>query len=319
MLISPKFISLRPYIQAAVLIIICLLPVAYFYGYTAIRGNFYAWHVFGIPFADPLNAIQSCIQGLMHGFWPNTTLILGALFSLLLAFLCGRIFCSWLCPYGFLSELIWKNHSTQSKIKTNSWKWRIILATFGIILGAVIGIPLLNQLSGPGIISLAPQEFWRVVLLSLGIVHSGPQGEVIIPPAVVSTSTPLFDLFIMMSFMLSPVAIILISEYFLKKRIWCAYMCPQALLLMLATRLGRICKIFVPTCQINWQATYCTCKGKNPCVATCSLNLNPRTLHKNTLERDACINCGDCVKICAKVNEQNSNAALSLMLNKNKV
>ncbi len=312
MQVSPRFISLRPYIQLFILLMVLLLPIFYFYAYTGIRGNFYAWHILGIPFADPLNALQSLMQGAFNGFWPLSTLLVGALLSLLLAFFCGRIFCSWFCPYGYLSELVWKLNSknTFAKAKISAWRLRIIVVLSALILGVILGIPLLNHMSAPGLISLAPQELWRVILPSMGLVHSGAEGAIILPPAVTPTESPLPNLFIMLFWMLSPVMIILILEYVLKKRLWCAYFCPQALLLMIAARLGR--NKLIPALKIHWQATRCTCKGDNPCVKACSLGINPRVLHKKVQEYDACINCGACVKTCAQVSTHQGPCALSL-------
>ncbi len=311
MQISAKFLALRPYIQTLVLFLVLLLPVFYFCGYTDIRGNFYAWHIFGIPFADPLNAVQGLLQGIINGFWPLSTVFIGALLSLILALFCGRIFCSWLCPYGLLSELVWKITTNHSKRKSKAavWRWRIIIVLSGLLLGFILGIPLLNHLSVPGLISLAPQEFWQVMLPSLGLVHSGV--ETVLPPAITPTVSPLPNMLKMIAFMIGPVALLLCLELVLKKRFWCSYACPQALLLMLSSRLGYLSPI--PSLHISWRADHCNCKGgAHPCVDSCSLGLNPRTLHKKNLDRDACINCGDCVKACVKTNCNHEQNALHL-------
>ncbi len=312
MQIPKKIIDFRTYVQCFVFLMVIMLPVFYFYGYTSIRGNFYAWNFFGIPFADPLNAVQGIIQGILNGFWPLSSIILGALLSLGLAFFCGRIFCSWLCPYGFLSEFVWKigGKKNISKSKTSAWKWRIILTICLLVIGTFLGIPLLNHISNPGLISLAPLEFWRVVLPNMGLLHSGAEGAIILPPAIIPSESPFPALFMMLLTMLSPVVIILFAEYLFKKRVWCAYICPQALLLMLAARLGH--NKYIPALKVNWQAELCNCKGENPCTSSCTLGLNPRTLHKKALERDACINCGDCVKTCFNVNLEQKRIALSL-------
>ncbi len=307
MKIPVKYLHFRPYVQFLVFIITLLLPVLYFYGYTDIRGNFYTWHILGIPLADPLNAVQGLLQGITNGFWPLSTVILGGILSLLIAFFCGRIFCSWLCPYGFLSELVGKFNSNKFvyKSKISTWKWRLIITFVGLVLGLLLGIPLLNQLSSPGLISLAPQEFWRVVLPSLGLVHSGAVGAIVLPPAIEPAVSPIPSMLKMLAFMLSPVILVLCLEIIFKKRIWCSYVCPQALLLMLFAKFGYMSSI--PNLHINWQAACCHCKGQSPCATSCSLGLNPRALHKQA--RDACINCGDCVRACASTN--NHQGALS--------
>ncbi len=314
MQISPKILAWRSYIQCFVLFAVILLPVAHFNGFINIRGNFYTWHIFGVPFADPLNAIQSLLQGVVHGFWPISTLIVGAILSLLVALLLGRVFCSWLCPYGFLSELNWKLYASQNKAKSkfHNWKWRISFVIVGLLLGVFWGVPMLNQFSAPGLISLAPQEFWQTVLPSLGFTHSDATA-VSVPPHVAATTSPMMALTKMLLLMLGPVLFILVLEHMLKKRVWCAYVCPQALLLMLAARLGRMSKNPLPAWQINWSGEHCICKGERPCAKSCSLGINPRTLRKNVAGYDACINCAACVLACAHVHRKSTEPnALSL-------
>ncbi len=92
----------------------------------------------------------------------------------------------------------------------------------------------------------------------------------------------------------------------------CSYLCPQALLLMLFARLGRHSKTPISVMQIKWESEKCNCKGRTPCAEICSLSLNPRTLGKKEAEKNACINCGDCVKECAKVKPSLKEKALNL-------
>lgn len=68
------------------------------------RGDrqFFCAGFLGIPFADPVGATQVAVMG----FLPAGRLLAGALLSLVVALL-GRVFCSWVCPYGVLSELVY--------------------------------------------------------------------------------------------------------------------------------------------------------------------------------------------------------------------
>ncbi len=309
MQISPKFISLRKYIQALILLVVLFLPFFQFYGFVNIRGNFYSWHIFGIPFADPLIGVQVLLQGLFFGFWPIGKLIFGGLFSLILAFFLGRIFCSWICPYGFLSELVWNFYAKKEniKIKITPWKWRILLVFLALCLGIFFGVPFLNQLSAPGLISLAPQEFWRLALSGMSIVSSATSA-LNSPSQEVLESASLASSYSLLVFIFIPLILLLVLEFIFKKRIWCSYLCPQALLLMLSARLGRSSKNPLSSMRIDWKGVHCTCKGKSPCADACSLNINPRTLEKKEDESDACINCGACVKSCAKVNTSTQQA-----------
>ena len=263
---------------------LCALPWLNAGGWREIMGNFYALYVGGLPFADPLGVAQS----LAGGHVPGTRLWLGAALTLAVALVWGRVFCGWICPYGLLSELIWRwrgptkrREQTRTKVlpgkmgdAREGWTWclgwRLALTLAGLVGTAVLGVPVLNALSGPGLLSLAPQM-------------------------------ALEDM-VMVAVVLAIPALLLAAEALTGQRWWCRSACPQALLLMLASALGEYASTRLLQRRgtaLCWTADACVCKqGELPCVKACSLGLWPRG--KKSVDAALCTRCGDCVSACAR-------------------
>lgn len=255
-------LRLRRVVQVLVLAGLCVLPWANAQGWKEVMGNFYALYVGGVPFADPLTAAQN----LATGYMPGWKLGVGAGLALALALVLGRVFCGWICPYGLLSELLWHwRGRKQGKLREDwAWKGRTVVTLAGLAGTAWLGLPLLNAISAPGNISLLPllgQRGWEIVELCAVFVAG-----------------------------------LLVLDAGLGTRWWCRYVCPQALLLMLAAWLGS--KAWRGRgVAVRWTAARCTCKGETPCAAACSLGLRP--LHKDGPPVAHCVQCGDCVTACA--------------------
>ena len=99
------YVGIRRCAQTLTALVFCLLPWLNAPGahqFTLISGSLFALDLGGLPFADPVAALQVAVGG----FAPAPRLLLGAVLSLGLALLLGRVFCSWICPYGFFSELV---------------------------------------------------------------------------------------------------------------------------------------------------------------------------------------------------------------------
>lgn len=91
-----RLLRLRRLVQVAVLLLLAALPWLNRDGFTGMKGSLFAFDFFGLPFADPLGAVQIGLSGIIPGW----RLIAGALVVLAVALCLGRIFCSWLCLSG---------------------------------------------------------------------------------------------------------------------------------------------------------------------------------------------------------------------------
>lgn len=254
--------TIRRCVQAGTAVAFMLIPYLNFSGVHFIKGNLLSLDIGGLVLADPLAALQTIVSS-----WEiSVTLLAAAAIPLLLAFVLGSVFCSWLCPYGLFSELV---HAARFRMRPAAPK-RIFRTAFlpraaavGVLLFGVafFGMPpLLNQISMPGWYTRLMQGVW--------LQHAVP----------LAGAAMFFGLLSM--------------ELITGKRIWCRYICPQSVLLIVMQRIA----------PYRWRLVHdrqcCTCRGESPCITSCSLGLNPKGTPK-ALE-GLCNNCGDCVAVCSR-------------------
>ena len=258
-----KLIAVRRAVQVLVVAVVCALPWLNAAGWRGMAGSFFALDFLGLPFADPVGAAQVAAMG----FLPAGRLLGGAMLSLAAALLLGRVFCSWGCPYGFLSELLyalrWRRAGAGLVVRQAFWG-KILLLVLGLVAALGAGFPVLGIVSLPGELSLLPVLVWQ-----------GDGAWLLLGAAAV----PL---------------IALLLEFATGKRLWCRFVCPQSVLLGGA---AHCLPKGAPGLRIDWQAAKCSCKGAAPCQQACSLDLNPR--RRGGPARHDCTHCGDCVKACA--------------------
>lgn len=242
--------------QVAVLLFLVAVPVLNHYRVHVFHGNLLAFNFAGIPFTDPLAALQ-----VLAGHFSHTDMMLmGAGLVLLLALVMGRVFCGWLCPFGLLSELAHPKGQGKAARFFPFWsRALLVLAGLAAVVVAAPG-PVLNQLSMPGWISRALQ-------------HAVLYREFL--PGVLAA------------------AVLLLLEAAGKTRLWCRWLCPQSVLLSLAS-------VVLPrSLQVGFSPGRCTCKASDrPCLPACSLGLNPRK--PGLRQRLECTNCGDCADACRR-------------------
>lgn len=281
----------RP-VQWAMLALFAALPWLNRKGFHGVSGTLFSLEAWGLPLADPLAAAQVLAAGAL----PGARLLLGGLLVLAVAVVLGRVFCSWGCPYGLLSELVHARSKSgpraacasclarprtgagpdvaarpdASSLTSLSAPWksgfpvRAGLAAAGLALTALAGAPLLNQLSLPGEITLQ--------LLALAYPTPG------------ASDWPWVGLALIIA--------LLAAEWHTRTRLWCRYLCPQSVLLALAARL------WPGALAIRRNMRRCTCAANDrACAGACSLSLDPRI--PSRAPRSECTNCGDCATACA--------------------
>jgi len=257
-----RYLRLRRPAQLAVILAFIALPRANAQGWTQVYGSFFALNIYGLPFADPLSAIQVL---LLDGHF-SFTLWTGAALVLLAACALGRVFCGWLCPYGLLSELTYAARRRLSPVlredaaTRHAFRCRLALCGCGLVAACCFAFPVLQRFSMPGELSLAPLralDGWEVCAAAL----------------------------------LQPMAV-LSAEGVSGRRLWCRYICPQSVCLTLAAR------CFPGAFGVKWTPERCTCpRDDRPCMRACSLGLTARQAAGPP--RGECMQCGCCVSACA--------------------
>ena len=276
-----RLLRLRRLVQVAALALLAATPWLNRGGFTGMKGSLFAFDFCVWPFADPLGPVQMRLSGMAPGW----RLAAGGGAALLLALCLGRVFCSWLCPFGLLSEAAQglRSKAAPPKPAKHSFRSRAAVMLAGLTLAALLGFPLLNQLSLPGGFSLGL------------ITAAAPLSD----KAILSLETRI--LFFALPFL--PVLLVLAAEIVTGKRLWCRWVCLQSVLLSLMARLP-----LAPRLQRS--LSRCTCKnGAHACRAACPLGLDPR--NPRSASPRECTNCGACVLACSHVHA-GSPAALSL-------
>lgn len=233
----PSLRFTRRVVQAAVLALMALVPTLNAMGFNRLGGNFFYFEAFGIPFADPLAALQVLVSS---GSW-GWRLLAGAGCALALATVLGPVFCSWACPYGLLSEIgLSLRGGRPGRARRGSpraFGVRLALAGVGLGLVGLLGLPpLLNHLSQPG---------WYARLWQVG----GPDG--LWGPGLALAGALCLDVAA-------------------GRRVWCRWLCPQSVLLALAGRANPW------SLRVRFLPARCACGKDSPCHGACTLELDPR-------------------------------------------
>lgn len=255
--------------QLLIIALFCALPWINHLGYGNINGSLFAFDFLGMPFADPAAAAQVMASAAWSGSAISEKILIGALIALLVALFMGRIFCGWLCPFGFFSDLIWSTRKKSSPVNqapASSGFWiKSVLAIILIFVTVLIGYPVLSMVSFPGALSILPVLGWQKNGVLLIVIAA-------LPPLIM-------------------LAIEIVSG----KRIWCRFCCPQSVFLGIAAKTlpGKF-----PGLRISWNASQCTCGKAAPCREACQVGLNPRSI-SGPPRRD-CTLCGDCIATCSK-------------------
>lgn len=247
------------------------------HGWERLSGNLLAFSAYGYPLADPLAALQ-VLSASRTLPW---RMALGGATALAVALVLGTVFCSWVCPFGLLSELLRESRGQDGRASgkdgggvparagtapsarapgANAYFRKA--AVWGAALAAVVLLglpPLINQLSLPG---------WYTRIFQTWFI----QGEAAWLGLLLLGSA-------------------LTVEAFTGRRLWCRYVCPQSLLLNLMHRISPF------GLRVRFQPGRCTCaKGEEQCERACSLDLTPRRAGRG-LEWE-CSTCGDCAEAC---------------------
>lgn len=153
----------RRTVQLMVFALMFAIPVLNLYEIYMVTGTFYAVNIGALGIADPVVILQAIFAS-----GELTVPLLGAaLFPLFVALFFGRIWCGWMCPYHLLADLaawlrsrfrragsLTPQHETLAvadTFKANILRYAFLTA--GTFAAGIIGIPVLNYLSAPGILS----------------------------------------------------------------------------------------------------------------------------------------------------------------------
>lgn len=213
--------------------------------------------------ACPIGSLQAVIGSIEYQL---SYYVLGII--IFFGILLGRFVCGWLCPFGFIQELINKIPSKKIKI---SGKNPLRYLKYGILIIFVILLPMMavNEF-GFG------SPFFCKYICPAGTLEAGI-------PLVALNPTLRSAIGFLFSWKVFLLIVTIVASIFIY-RPFCRFICP----------LGAIYSLFNPVSlyRLNIEDDKCIKCGK--CNSTCKLNVDVM----NVPNSGECIRCGDCIKIC---------------------
>lgn len=260
----PTLRTWRRAVQIGVALAFVLIPWLNALHISVAYGNFLAFKLAGFPLADPLAVLQITLK---NGYL-SRDLLIGAGVALGLTVILGTVFCSWICPYGLLSEWTFAlgeriGRRRRKAAGEGRSGFRIkcglfIAGLFGFLILSTT--PVLNQLSLPAWYSRIFQFIFIQSYLSMAVGFIG---------------------------------VVLLVELLARRRLWCRYVCPQSVLIGLAKNANP------RRMNVRFEKERCICRGRvDPCRRACTLGLSPKSLNRSP--ETECTNCGDCVVACKR-------------------
>lgn len=232
-----------------------------------IYGSVWSAKIFGLSMTDLLAGVESAVTSRTFLWVLLSTLLLPIVFTLLF----GRIFCSWICPMGFLFELGEKFRKFVQFLEIQPLKVsfsssnKYVLLGVGLVCSFFIGIPLLQYIYPPALLSRETQSF---VITLFERAERGRFGFALVG----ITSISVF------------LVVLLIVDSLIAPRFWCRSLCPGGAIYNL---LGKFRLI-----RVRRDIQACTLCSE--CNTHCPMALKPM-IDRTGME---CDNCGVCVDVC---------------------
>lgn len=251
---------LRRTVQAGMLALLIAIPLLNRGGIGLISGSLYSLAIGPLWITDPAIGLQVILGTRAL----DLTLLASLLLPIVLALVCGRVFCGWLCPQNTISELA---DALASRLGLGRLcsppvsprpRWAVLIAV--LLLMALAGWPLVTILSAPGILSVQVAKFVYEQRL-------GPE--------------------------LAVIGAIVLVELFVVRRAWCNFLCPVGTVLGLF-RTRRTLKVVFSEGEGR------SCSHCQACARACQLGLDPVSgqLYPQ------CHHCGECLDACKIVKDK---------------
>lgn len=211
----------------------------------------------------PIGSLQAVI-GSIDYYFSFYVLGLISLFGSLI----GRLVCGWICPFGFIQELLYKIKSKKFRISgRNPLKYLkyVLLLVFVILMPMF----LVNQ------VGIGAPAFCKYICPA-GTLEAGIPLTLLNP----SLRQAIGFIFSWKVFLL----VVTIVASILIYRPFCRFICP----------LGAIYGVFNPISLYRLEVAEDKCIKCNKCTRTCKLDIETY----KTPNSPECIRCGDCIKAC---------------------
>jgi len=231
------------------------------------RGGPWSMEFAGVSMTDPLGAAESVAA--RKGI--DKVLMISLIVPIIATVLLGRVFCSWICPVGFLLELTEKFRRVLRFLELRphnvlfSRATKYTLLGVGLVMAAWLSVPVLAYIYPPAIVSREVHD------LVFGMFDRAEEGRLGFWAGGLTWMSLL-------------IVGIIVFELLISRRWWCRYICPGGALYGLLGALRPV--------RVKLRESKCTrCAD---CVAVCPVGLNPM---ENRMGID-CDSCGVCISSC---------------------
>jgi polyferredoxin len=215
---------------------------------------------------------------------------------LLTAVFLGRALCGWVCPFGFVQDLLGyvKKKHTQVSLRTHEEMIKVKYAVLGITL-LISGTLALSLAAGVGqsyeralgVFALAP---FNVLTPSDTLFATLPR--MVLDVRYANPNSVVAEMFVVRPLLwtrLAIMAMILILAIYVP-RSWCRYLCPHAAALALLNRFSFL--------GLKRQPLKCTKVGCHTCVEVCPMKIRILEQPWEKFSDPECIYCLKCVEAC---------------------
>ncbi|SHH39156.1 4Fe-4S binding protein [Tepidibacter thalassicus] len=214
--------------------------------------------------ACPIGSLQAVISDIRYKF---SFYVVG--FLMLIGGFLGRFVCGWLCPFGFIEELLYKIPSPKFKVSKNFQKLKYL--KYVILIVFVILLPLFWVDD----IGIGSPTFCKYICPA-GTIEGG------IPLVILNESLRSAIGFLFAWKLTLLIVIVLLSIVVFRP--FCRFVCP----------LGAIYSLFNPISAYRLNVDLNKCTQCGVCSKKCKLDIEVYK-NPNSLE---CIRCGECIDAC---------------------
>ena len=150
-----RYATIRLIVLLGAFLVVAVNPVVNFYLHNSfVQGWYQSLGVGALWFVSPLEGLESLLIT-KAVYLPS---VIGMVLPLILAFLLGRVFCSWICPVTFILEISdrlrravgRRKHLRNRLVVARNVLWFVLLGE--LLLSMIIGAPLFVFLSPPGLV-----------------------------------------------------------------------------------------------------------------------------------------------------------------------
>lgn len=219
----------------------------------------YTGSFYDLRFTEPLTITNHFLKSIFNPSLLTWSLVTTFVFTFLLYFLFGRVYCSYICPVSVISNLNQKLQKKFLKRKANFYQSKIL--------------------------QYAKKYKTQYYVYGLLIIFNPGLLQFLIPPALLQHTISDFILFGVYSSWLFLFFIFLIFE-FIMPGYYCKYLCPTGLFLTLIGKFRFI--------KLGHTEDHCP-KSCTNCVSECWLGLIPK---QDRFKHPSCDLCHRCATVC---------------------